>query len=149
MKVYAESSAILAWLFGEPSGQQVADVLESANTIATSDLTLAECQRAIHRAVFTGDLSTTQANTLRADLAKTSAHWMVSRINREILDRASRRFPVEPVRTFDAIHLATAIRASRALPGMRILTLDRRVTANGLALGFDVLPAGGSTLLKR
>jgi len=49
-------------------------------------------------------------------------------------------FPVEPIRTLDAIHLASAILARAAVPDLALLSLDERVRANGRALGFTVLP---------
>ncbi|MEP7010138.1 MAG: hypothetical protein ABJC13_07430 [Acidobacteriota bacterium] len=42
MIVYAESSAVLSWLFGEPRGSEVRSILESAEFVVTSDLTLIE-----------------------------------------------------------------------------------------------------------
>ena len=53
-----------------------------------------------------------------------------------VLARAGRAFPVEPVRTLDAIHLATALEFLAAFPDLAILALDRRVLANAIALGL-------------
>ena len=53
-----------------------------------------------------------------------------------VLARAGGAFPVEPVRTLDAIHLATALAFSEAFPDLAILALDRRVLANAIALGL-------------
>jgi hypothetical protein len=65
---------------------------------------------------------------------------MLLRIGGEVLERARRRFPVEPVRTLDALHLASALAARAAIPGLDLLSLDQRVRDNGAALGFDLLP---------
>jgi hypothetical protein len=40
MIVYAESSAVLSWLFGEPPGGEVRGTLEAAEFVVTSDLTV-------------------------------------------------------------------------------------------------------------
>src|SRR6185369_7985193 len=48
--VYAESSAILAWLFGEPGGQPAVQALDHADLVTASDLTLLECDRSLVRA---------------------------------------------------------------------------------------------------
>ena len=51
MKLYAESSAALAWLLEQEHGELVADTLAQAELIITSDLTLIECDRVLIRAV--------------------------------------------------------------------------------------------------
>ena len=47
MNVYAESSAVLAWLLGEEASPRVRDVLASAVLVMASDLTLIECDRVL------------------------------------------------------------------------------------------------------
>ncbi len=140
MSVYAESSAVLAWLLDEPRGPTVIDALANDQTILVSELTIVECKRALRRSVAMNDLSQVEAERMHAALRTASANWMRSSISQEILDIASRPFPVEPIRTLDAIHLATAIKIRSALPTLRILTLDRRIRTNGEALGFEILP---------
>jgi hypothetical protein len=44
--VYAESSAVLSWLLGEPRGSAVQQALATAVFMMTSDLTLSQCDRA-------------------------------------------------------------------------------------------------------
>ncbi len=55
MNVYAESSSVLAWLFGAPHAQSVQSGLAGAELVIASDLTLVECDRVLHRATFSGD----------------------------------------------------------------------------------------------
>jgi hypothetical protein len=55
---------------------------------------------------------------------------------RELKDR--RPFPVEPIRTLDAVHLATAERLGEAPPLLTIVTRDDRVRENAEALGYLV-----------
>ena len=47
--LYAESSAILAWLLGEDGGDEVRQALQTAQLVVTSDLTLIECDRVLQR----------------------------------------------------------------------------------------------------
>ncbi len=58
-----------------------------------------------------------------------------------ILERAGREFPVEPVRTLDAVHLATIDALNQAAVDLDVASTDRRVRENADALGFKVLPA--------
>jgi len=81
----------------------------------------------------------------RRILAKAGAHWHRIPLRDEILDRAKRPFPVEPVRTLDAIHLASALVARSAVPDVALLTLDRRIREAGVGLGFEVVPSRAGT----
>jgi hypothetical protein len=47
-------------------------------------------------------------------------------------------FPVEPIRTLDAAHLATAELLGEAPPLVTIVTRDGRVRENAEALGYPV-----------
>jgi len=138
--LYAESSAVLAWLLGESSGERVRRLLSSAEIVLASDLTLIECDRALIRAVTTDQISEAHAADRRAYLNRAAAHWNVFRLDAEIVDRARRPFPREPVRTLDALHMATAVVARSSVPGVALLSLDRRIRESGKALGLAVLP---------
>lgn len=63
------------------------------------------------------------------------------RVDAEIVERARRPFPLEPIRTLDAIHSATALVARSAVLGIALLSLDDRVRRCGRQLGFELLPA--------
>ena len=47
MILYAESSAVLAWLRGETKGKTVRGLLAKAAVVIASDLTLIECDRVL------------------------------------------------------------------------------------------------------
>ena len=51
-------------------------------------------------------------------------------------------FPSEPIRSLDAIHLATAVLARSLVPDLTVLSLDERVRRSAEQMGFRVLPAG-------
>ena len=140
MSIYAESSAVIAWLFGEGAGDAARDCLASAPLVLTSDLTVVECDRVLHRAAVVGDLSEAESARRRALVSEAAEHWVVLAIDREVVERARRPFPQEPIRTLDAIHLATALLGRSLVPEMQMLTLDKRIRDNAGALGFDTLP---------
>lgn len=142
MKLYAESSAILSWLLGEPAGQSAQGYLAEAETVVTSALTFVECERAFLRAsVESGRVEARLANR-RGLLVKVGAHWHQVPVSDDVLETAKRSFPVEPVRTLDAIHLAGALLARSEIVELALLSLDRRVRDAAAALGFEVLPLG-------
>ena len=141
MTLYAESSAVLAWLLDEPTAPAVRRLLGEAKVVVTSDLTLIECDRVLLRAVALGELTEADAADRRAHLIAVAAHWHVLRIAGEIVDRARQPFPGAPVRTLDAIHLASLLVARSAVAGLRLLSLDERVRQAAKGLGVAVEPA--------
>jgi predicted nucleic acid-binding protein len=139
--LYAESSAVLAWLLGEDAGASVREALASADIIISSDLTLIECDRVLIRAIVLGDLTEAQAADRRAHLNGAAAGWHIMRVGGEIVERARRPFPGEPIRTLDAVHLASALVARQAIAGLELLSLDDRIRAAGRQLGIRVQPS--------
>ena len=140
MNLYAESSAVLAWLLDEESAPVVRRSLGAAEIIVASDLTLIECDRVLLRAAALGELTEAEAADRRAHLTMAAAHWQILRVAPEIVDRARQPFPGEPIRTLDAIHLASALTARTAIAGVAILSLDDRVRRAGKKLGLEVVP---------
>jgi hypothetical protein len=59
-------------------------------------------------------------------------------VDRWVLARVRRPFPVEPIRTLDAVHLATAELLGEAPQLVTIVTRDVRVRDNARALGYIV-----------
>lgn len=138
--VYAESSAVLAWLLGQDRGEEVAGALARAAGIVASDLTVVECERVLIRAWSTGLISEAHQRDQSAALARAVNHWTRLRIDEEVVERSRRPFPVEPIRTPDALHLASALVARSAVARLKLLTLDQRIRENAQRLGFETLP---------
>ena len=140
MLLYAESSAVLAWLLGEERGVTVAELLADSDGIIASDLTLVECERVLIRAWSTGSITEAELNDQSSELARVSTHWTRLRLDETVVERARRPFPIEPIRTLDALHLASALVARSVAPGLRLLALDQRVRENAERLGFSTVP---------
>ena len=140
MNIYAESSAVLAWLLGEVTGSRVREALRRAELVFASDLVLIECDRVLIRAVTLGDIDEAAAANRRAHLNTAAAHWHMHRLSLDVVERARRAFPVEPVRTLDAIHLASALTVRSTIPGVELLSLDDRIRRAGEQLGFRLQP---------
>lgn len=132
---------MLAWLLGEPAGTDVVRALAGAQRVLVSDLTMVECDRILIRAHAAGRVSDGRLADLRALLNAAAARWHLLRLDAEVIERARRPFPREPVRTLDALHLASALAARAGAGEMTLLSLDGRVRVAGRDLGFDVLPA--------
>jgi hypothetical protein len=77
------------------------------------------------------------AADLRARLHQAAAHWHLWRLTPEIFERAWHPFPAEPIRTLDALHLASALAARSVLAGMELLSLDDSIRKAGTQLSFS------------
>jgi predicted nucleic acid-binding protein len=140
LRLYAESSAPLAWLLEQEHGGLVAATLSKAELVIASDVTLVECDRVLIRAVAIGELHESDAVDRQARLNAVSQRWTLLALDEEIIERARRPFPAEPVRTLDALHLASALTARKAVPDLLMLTLDGRIRQAADRLGFTVVP---------
>ena len=140
MNLYVESSAVLAWLLDEAAAPEVRRLLGTAIVVVASDLTLIECDRVLIRAAALGELREADSADRRAHLAAAASQWQVLHVAGEVVDRARKPFPAEPIRTLNAIHLAAALTARAYLAGLGLLSLDDRVRSAGRRLGFELLP---------
>ena len=142
MTLYAESRAVLSWLLGRRLGDAVWQSFRRAEGVFTSDLTLVEADRTLHRLAATGELDFGDAAAVRARFENVAATWVVHRITPRVVDRSRGAFPRESIRSTDAIHLATALVIRDVQPDLNVLSLDQRLRENAVALGFGVAPVG-------
>lgn len=73
-------------------------------------------------------------------LRAAAATWLLLDLDEETLEKASAEFPEEPVRTLDAVHLASAAILAEVLEATVVVSLDRRVRANVTKMGMQLLP---------
>ena len=136
MTLYAETSAVLRWLFAEEGGEKLRAALAAADKVTSSRLTLIETRRVIRRAEREGRITAAQSADVLAVFSQAVSTWAILEITEEIARRAEDVFPNEPVRTLDAIHLASALFLRQSFPELVILSADERVSANAALLGF-------------
>jgi predicted nucleic acid-binding protein len=140
LTLYAETSALLAWFFSEARGDDVRRALDGASAVVTSELATLEVERAFIRNTVDGRLTETVATRLRALMARVISGWSVVAITSEVLASGRSRFPKEPVRALDAVHLGTLRVIRTSVPDLQVLSLDDRIRDNARLLGFAVLP---------
>jgi predicted nucleic acid-binding protein len=136
MTIYVESSALLAVLIKDGYSEQIANLIEQSAARVTSTLTILECRRAISRLASGNSISEATGREMLGELQQFEAASDVMEINLEVKKRAGEKFPIEPVRSLDAIHLATALEFLEIYPKLKILTLDKRIITNLEPLGL-------------
>lgn len=137
---YLESSALVAALVERDLGVRAA--LRSSSRLVASALTFAETARALVRARVGDRVTADQQRAAVRALRRLRRRCFVIEVDAAVLGRVGRPFPIEPVRTLDAIHLASAERLDESPQLVVVISRDERVRANAEALGHPVLPAG-------
>jgi predicted nucleic acid-binding protein len=138
--LYAESSAILAWLLAEDPAEDIRAALADAELVLSSDLTLIECERGLIQARARGRISESEVHRRASQFRQAAHHWVCLALEPEVADRAMAPFPNEPIRTLDALHLAFALAAQSLVGTAFVLTLDDRLRESALALGMKICP---------
>ena len=133
---YIESSALVAALL-ERDAKALAELREIGHRV-TSALTIAEVTRALLRARASRRIEVRIERAGLRHLRKFERASTIIAVSDEILARAGRPFPVEPVRTLDAIHLATLESLGETPQLVTLVTRDERIARNARALGYAV-----------
>lgn len=131
-----ESSALVAALLEHDITAM--QPIPAGTRLVTSALTLAETARAIVRARVAERLTADQERAAVKALRTFARRCFVLDVDRHVLNQVGRRFPVEPIRTLDAVHLATVGALDESPPFVTIVTRDARVRDNALALGYAI-----------
>ena len=131
---YLETSALLTWLFDEPDASIIIDTINGADLIVTSDLLKIETMRAIKRALHEKLITLKQLKSLFRTFRNYLKSCFVMSMDESVINGATGDFPVEPVRSLDAIHLSTALEYKKLYPELRMLTTDSRLKQNATSL---------------
>ena len=134
--LYLESSAVIAWLLDEPNADVVNQAVARSEAVITSTLTMVESNRVLARAELQNLIGQADRRRLRGLLTRVSAKWLLVELTAPIRARAGEFFPVEPVRSLDAIHLSTILEAQELYPDLEVLTFDQRIIDNLVPLGL-------------
>lgn len=135
---YVETSALLRVLL---DGDEALRPALSGEGLVTSALTFLQAGRSLLRARREGRLDARELREAERQLAVFERACDVVALGDEVLRRAREEWPVEPVRSLDAIHLASVRILDAELGGLLVVSCDERIRRNAAALGFAVLPA--------
>ena len=126
--IYVDTSVVLAQLLAE-------DVQPSDDLWASELVSSRLLEYEVWSRIHAGGLGSSHTDTVRHALAGISFMEM----DRSILVRLLHPFPI-PVRTLDAIHLASAAHLLDRGVDVSLATYDRRMRDLGQAIGMDLYP---------
>lgn len=133
---YIETSALIAALLDEDASARVA--VRGEGRRVASALTFTEAARALIHARIGGRLEPDEERATLRRLRRFERRCELVAVSEAVLTRAARPFAVEPIRTLDAIHLATVELLGETPQLVTIVTRDRRLRDNALAMGYAV-----------
>ena len=136
MIAYVDSSVLLRLALGQPNALWQWRQIDRG---VSSALTSTESLRTLDRLRIRADLSDIEIARRRAAILNLIASLELIEIDATVLDRAAQPMPTE-LGTLDAIHLASALAARSAVPGIDLLSLDDRIRRAGKQLGFNLRP---------
>lgn len=134
--VYIETSALLSWLFNEPGCEEVRTAMASADKCVSSVLTLVEARRAFQRVLHEQLLTQADYHVLQGMVSSARRAWYFLEVTQAVINRAGDVFPIEPVRSLDALHLASALELQVVYNTLSVLSYDSRIKANLIPLGL-------------
>jgi predicted nucleic acid-binding protein len=132
---YIDTSVLLRIVLGEPKQLREWKKLDS---VLSSELIRVEALRSIDRARVLLQLDEAELAERRAGVLQLLAGFRLARVDSRVLARAGDPFPTL-IHTLDAIHLATAELARRAIKDLVFATHDRELGTAATALGFRVI----------
>jgi predicted nucleic acid-binding protein len=138
MWAYCDTSALAARYVREPGRQALARLLARRRVVSSVLLPL-ELHSAFGRRVREGTLATIDQPRLFARIAEDRPHWTLVELTDEVLREAGTLLEHHPLRSLDAIHVASArIFAIRAGADMIFVSADRRQRLAAAAVGLQV-----------
>jgi predicted nucleic acid-binding protein len=140
LNVYLETGAALRDLLEADGAAAVRALLRGAEVVATSRLTIAEVGRVLARLRVTDAAVAAAVARRESEFLADSDLWFILPVDEETWTRSARPFPDEPVRTLDAIHLATIERIAGVLDPLVVVSTDDRIRRNARSLGLEVRP---------
>ncbi len=127
--LYVETSAALRAVLERGLSAEIERRLMAAGTLLTSRLSLIETARAFHRLRASSRASERDLARAERELDELWSRCDVWELTPEVCDLAARVAPGHPLRTLDAIHVATLLLARRRLGDVGLLTADDRLRA--------------------
>ncbi len=125
--LYLDSSAILRPVLEKGLSPEVEEQIQLAEALVTSRLSLVETARAFARVRLLGEHPEAVVADAEATVEALWRRCEIWELSREVCDRAQQVAPKIPLRSLDALHLATFSLARAHIQGLRFLTTDARL----------------------
>jgi predicted nucleic acid-binding protein len=125
--VYLDTSAVLRAVLEAGLPPDLEKRVAEASVLITSRLAFVESARVVFRLRMLGRVSETDLAAASREIDSIWARCVVWELSREVCDLAAQVAPQKALRSLDALHLATFLRARRQLGEVELVTVDQRL----------------------
>ena len=137
MWTYFDTSALVKRYVDEPGRRDVLQLLRR-NACVTSVVLPVELRSSLRRRVAEGSIDATRLPAILKHIAADRRYWTFVEVGTDVLANAETLVAAHPIRTLDAIHVASArlFAARIAMPGLTFVSADKRQTETAVAVGL-------------
>lgn len=134
---YFDTSALVKRYVDEPGRREVQALLRRHNCVVSAILPV-ELRSALRRRVTERTLDGSRVSEILKRVAADRAYWTVIEVGTEVLSGAEALVSIHPLRTLDAIHVASAqlFAARMSIPDLTFVSADKRQTEAASAIGL-------------
>jgi predicted nucleic acid-binding protein len=125
--LYLDTSAVLRAVLEGGTTPEIEKKIGGAETLITSRLALVEAGRVFHRIRAGGEVTEEQLADVGRELDGLWARCDIWELTPLVCELACQVAPAKPLRTLDALHLATYLLARRRIAGLELLSADHRL----------------------
>jgi predicted nucleic acid-binding protein len=125
--LYLDTSVGLRATLEQGTTSEIEQRIAAAPVLVTSRLSLVESARALLRIRARGGVPESSLADARRELDALWKRCELWELTPAVCDLASLLAPDEPLRTLDALHLATFLLARGRIEGLELLTADQRL----------------------
>jgi len=126
--VYLDTSAVLRAVLETGTTPDLETRIRAAPVLVTSRLALVESARVLVRLRTTERVSEQRLADAEREIDAVWARCEIWELTRTVCDLARHVAPTKPLRSLDALHLATFVLARRKLEGLELVSVDSRLT---------------------
>ena len=139
MWTYFDTSALVKRYVDEPGRREVLQLLRR-NECVTSAVLPVELRSGLRRRVAEGSIDATRLPTILKHVAVDRPYWTLVAVGIDVLAGAETLVAAHPIRTLDAIHVASAqlFAARVSMPNLTFVSADKRQTETAVAVGLVV-----------
>ena len=125
--LYLDTSVALRAIIERGTTPEVEARIAAAPALVTSRLSLVESSRALLRLRLQGGVTESRLADARRELEALWSRCEVWELSPAVCDLAAHVSPDRPLRTLDALHLATFLMARQRIEGLELCTTDARL----------------------
>jgi predicted nucleic acid-binding protein len=136
--VYFDTSALMKLVVDEAGSHHAAELWDTADLVVASRLAYPEARAALAAATRAERLTETGHRTVKSEFARIWQQIGVVEVSATICATAGDLAERHSLRGYDAVHLASAMAASKA--DLMLATWDRDLGSAALTVGIPVAP---------